>query len=184
MKFIEPGQPAPTLNAGDKFVLGLRSTFSPFAISGWFAVAGFEQLRNGTPNFGSDRGAFGRRLEDAAIRDASEDLLGDSVMSTVFREDPRYYRLGPSHRFINRLFYAASRPLITRTGRGGASPNFALLTGNLGGSVLTNAYYPHANRSGSQTVETFAGSIGGSAFGDVMDEFFGGFLHHDHSDPH
>jgi hypothetical protein len=179
MKFVEPGQQAPTLNSGDKFLLGLRSTFSPFAVSGWFAVAGYEQLRNGNPNFGTDRGAFGRRLEDASLRDASEDLLSDSVMSTAFREDPRYYRLGPSHRFVNRLFYAASRSLITRTDSGGTSANFALLTGNLAGAVLTNAYYPQANRTGSQTVETFAGSIGGSAFGDVMDEFFGGFLHHD-----
>jgi hypothetical protein len=184
MRFIEPDQQAPSLNSGDKFLLGLRSTFSPFAISGWFAVAGYEQLKNGTPNFGTDRGAFGRRLEDAAIRDASEDLLSDSVMSTAFREDPRYYRLGPSHHFISRFFYAATRPLITRTDHGGTSPNFALLTGHLAGAVLTNAYYPQVNRTGSQTVETFAGSIGGSAFGDAVDEFFGAFLHRAHPVQH
>lgn len=182
--FIDPDQPAPDLNPGDKLLLGLKSSFSPFAVAGWFAVSGYEQATNGTPNFGTDRGAFGRRLEDAAIRDASEDVLSDSVMSTVFREDPRYYRLGRSHSFAHRLIYAASRTLITRTDSGNSAPNYALLTGNLAGSVLTNTYYPQVNRSGSQTVETFAGSIAGSAIGNILDEFLGDRLRRRHPDQH
>jgi hypothetical protein len=177
MKFIEPGQSAPDLMIVNKLALGLRSSFSPFAIAGWFAVAGYEQARDSTPNFGTDRGAYGRRLEDAALRDASEDLFSDSVMSSTFREDPRYYRLGPSYHFMHRVLYAVSRTIITRTDSGGTSPNYALITGNLAGAVLTNAYYPSANRSASQTVETFAGSLGGSAFGNFMYEFFGGYIH-------
>jgi hypothetical protein len=179
-KFIEPGQEAPALTSSNKFRLGVKNSFSLFPIAGWFAVAGYEQLRDDTPNYGTDRGAFGRRLGDAAIRDASEDLLSDSVMSTAFHEDPRYYRLGPSHRFAHRLFYAATRPLITRTDSGGTSPNFALLTGNLEGAVLTNLYYPRANRGAGQTAVTFGGSIGGSAFGDILAEFFGNLMHPAH----
>jgi hypothetical protein len=181
-KYIAPGQSAPILTANDKVLLGLRDAFSPFAASGWFATAGYEQLLNGSPNYGTDRGAFGQRLGASAIRNACEGIFTDSVMSPLLREDPRYYRLGPAHNFFVRLIYAGTRPLITRTDRGNVSPNLALLSGTLGGSALTNLYYPQPNRGPSQTMETFGSSIGGSALGDVVSEFYADLMQRVH--PH
>jgi len=158
-------------------VLGLRSAVSPGAISGWFASAGYEQLLNGSPNYGTDRGAFGERLGAAAIRDATEGIFSDSVMSPLFREDPRYYRLGPSRNFLVRVIYAGTRPIVTRTDGGRTSPNFAELSGTLGGAALTNLYYPQVNRGFDQTMQTFGTSLGGSAVGDIVDEFFGDVMH-------
>ncbi len=177
---IQPGQSAPLLTPGDKVRMGFHSTFSLFPAVGWFAAAGYEQITNGSPNYGTDRGAFGRRLGDAAIRATTEDLLSESAMAPLLHEDPRYYRLGPAHNLVARALYAATRPLITRTDDGRPTPNFALMGGNLAGSVLTNAYYPQVNRNGKQTVETFADSLAGSAFGDLITEFLGGFLFKSH----
>jgi hypothetical protein len=179
-KYIAPGQAAPSLTANDKVLLGLRDAFSPFAASGWFASAGYEQLLNGSPNYGTDRGAFGERLGSSAIRDASEGIFTDSVMSPLLREDPRYYRLGPAHNFFARLVYAGTRPLITRTDGGRLSPNLALLSGTLGGAALTNLYYPQVNRGPTQTMETFGTSIGGSALGDVVSEFYADLMQRIH----
>jgi len=174
---IEPNQDAPVLTSADKVQLGLKNAFSPTSIADWIVVAGYEQVTNGSPNYGTDRGAFGRRLGAAAIRDGSEDLLSVSVMSPVFREDPRYYRLGPTHNFFARLVYAGTRPLITRTDSGRNTLNLALLTGTMGGSALTNLYYPQANRGAVQTFETFDGSVGGYALGDIVSEFYGDLIH-------
>jgi len=176
-KLIEPGQIAPRLSVGDTVVLGLRDAVSPAAISGWFASAGYEQLLNGSPNYGTDRGAFGERLGAAAIRDATEGIFSDSVMSPLFREDPRYYRLGPSHNFFVRVLYAGTRPILTRTDGGRTSPNFAVLSGTMAGSALTNLYYPQVNRGPAQTMMTFGGSLGGSAVGDLVGEFYGDMIH-------
>jgi len=52
-----------------------------------------------------------------------------------------------------------------------------LLSGTLGGATLTNLYYPQVNRGMTQTMETFGGSLGGAAMGDVVSEFYGGFKH-------
>jgi len=176
-KFISPGQIAPTLTAGDKALLGVKNAFTPFAVSGWFASAGYSQVTNSSPNYGTDRGAFGRRLGAAAVLDSSENIFSDSLMSNVFHEDPRYYRMGPAHNFLVRLVYSGTRSVFTRTDGGHSSVNFAQLSGTLGGAALTNLYYPQANRSMGQTMETFGGSVGGSALSDVVSEFYADFVH-------
>ena len=176
-KYIEPGQIAPTLTAGDKALLGVKNAFTPFEAAGWFATTGYSQVTNSSPNYGTDRGAFGQRLGASAIRGSSEDIFSDSVMANFFHEDPRYYRMGPAHNFLVRLVYAGTRPLLTRMDSGRATPNFAQLTGTLGGAALTNLYYPQANRSMGQTMETFGGSVGGSALSDVVSEFYADFVH-------
>jgi hypothetical protein len=98
--------------------------------------------------------------------------MSDGVMASLLHEDPRYYRLGPSRSLPVRLLYAVSRPVMTRTDRGTASPNFALVSGTLAGAALTNAYYPPENRGAGQTFHTFGASLGGEAVADR--EFFGG----------
>ena len=183
-KYIEPGQVAPTLTAGDKALLGVKDAFSLFSAVGWITSAGYEQLVNGSPNYGTDRGAFGQRIGASAIRDITEGVFSDSIMSPLLHEDPRYYRMGPGHNFFVRAAYAATRPILTRTDGGHTTVNLALLAGNLGGSALTNLYYPQVNRNATDTMETFGGSIGGSAIGDVVNEFLGDVIHLFHSDRH
>jgi hypothetical protein len=180
-KHILPGQIAPSLTAGDKVLLGVRNAFSPFEASGWIAESGYEQLMNGSPNYGTNRRAYGQRLGAAAVRDSSEDIFTDSVMANIFHEDPRYYQMGPAHNFFVRMVYSGTRPIFTRMDSGRISLNLASLTGTMGGAALTNLYYPQVNRGATQTMETFAGSLGGAAFGDVVSEFHGGIKHMFHA---
>ena len=170
---IEPGQDAPVLDTGNKVLLGLRSSFSTFAAVGWISAAGYEHVLNQSPNYGTDRGAFGQRIGASAIRASTEDIFSESVFAPIFHEDPRYYRLGHSRSVPVRLLYAITRPLINRTDSGKNSVNFALLAGNLAGAELTYTYYPQSNRSQGEILETFGGSVGGSAFGYAVDELFG-----------
>jgi hypothetical protein len=180
-KFIRPGQIAPDLTGSDKVLLGLKNAFMPFEASGWFASAGYSQIMNSSPNYGTDRGAFGQRLGAAAVRDSSESIFSDSVMANFFHEDPRYYQMGPAHNFFVRLVYSGTRPIFTRMDSGHTSLNFALLSGTMGGAALTNLYYPPVNRGTTQTMETFGGSLGGAALSDVVSEFYDSFKHMFHS---
>jgi hypothetical protein len=170
------------LTPGDKVVMGLQGAFSPYTAIGWISAAAYEQVTNTPPNYGTDRGAYGQRLGASAIRAVSEDVLADSVLAPAFHEDPRYYRLGHGHRFLARAVYAATRAVITRSDDGRTVPNYSEIGGNLIGAVLTNAYYPQSNRTVGQTIETFGGSLGGTALGDAIAEFFGSILF-DHHNP-
>ncbi|ODU55071.1 MAG: hypothetical protein BGO25_12700 [Acidobacteriales bacterium 59-55] len=173
---VLPSEQAPTLTSRDKFVMGVKSVVSPLSVAGWLGSAGWSHLTNGPPNYGTDSGAFGQRLGAAAIRSSSQNFFSTSIMANVLHEDPRYYKLGRSHSIRNRILYAATRPLITRTDSGRRTVNLALLTGNLAGAILTNAYYPQQNHGFSETAKIFGSSIGGSAIGFGVSEFLGDAL--------
>jgi hypothetical protein len=168
---IYPGQSAPALSAHDKEILGLKQTFTLFTLIGWTTSAGYTQLVNGSPNYGTDSGAFGERLGAAALRNTTQNIFGNVIFAPLFHEDPRYYKMGKGHKGYNRILYAASRALITRADDGRATPNYSLIGGRVVGAALSNTYYPQANRGFGQTAETFGTSMAGAAFGFVVTEF-------------
>jgi hypothetical protein len=168
---IQPGETATPMTVPNKIVSGFKSSLSLFSATGWVAAAGWEQLTNGSPNYGTDAGAFGQRLGAATIRGISEGVFSKSLFAPLFHEDPRYYVMGKGHPFFKRIVYAATRSIITRTDSGRATPNFSLFTGNAAGSALTTTYYPNKNTGFKEVAQTFGGSIGGSSIGFVVDEF-------------
>ena len=175
-KYIKPGQQAPRLRSGDKILLGFKDSIGPLSATGWVLSAGWEQLIDSSPNYGTNGKAFAQRLGAAAARDISEAIFSDSVMSTVLHEDPRYYKMGDRHNIFKRALYAATRPIITRTDGGHTTLNLAYLSGNLAGAALTQAYYPPVNRGFSQVLQTYGGSIGGGALGFLSSEFLDDIL--------
>lgn len=177
---IAPNEIAQPMSVRDKIVGGLGDSVSLFAATGWLASAGWEQLTNDSPNYGTDKGAFGQRLGASALRNVSEGIFSDCLFAPIFHEDPRYYIMGRGNNVLKRAIYAGTRAVITRTDSGRTTPNFALLAGNAAGSALTVAYYPARNTSFREAAETFGGSVGGSALGFVVTEFLGDALQYAH----
>jgi hypothetical protein len=168
---VRPGQIARPMTVHDKVVAGLKNSVSLFSVTGWFASAGWGQLTDGSPNYGTNSSAFGQRLGAAALRGTSSGLFSRVLFASIFHEDPRYYVMGRGHPFLKRVVYASTRPIITRTDSGHSTPNFALFAGNAAGSALTVTYYPAMNTTFGEVAKTFGGSLGGSALGFVADEF-------------
>jgi hypothetical protein len=179
-KYILPGMTAQPISARDKVMIGLQDSYSLMNFGGMFAAAGYEQLRNSEPNYGTDRGAFGERLGAAAIRDTTQGVFTDAVFAPLLHEDPRYYVEGPQYSTIHRALYAVTRPLITRTDSGRKTLNGALLLGYASSSLLNNAYYPAINRNARDTATAFGGSLGGSALGFLLSEFSSSIWHKVH----
>jgi hypothetical protein len=176
MKYIPAGETAQPITAHDKVELGLEDLVTPFGVASMFLVSGYEQLLNGEPNYGTDRGAFGERLGAAALRENTQDIFTDAVFAPLLHEDPRYYTLGPGHSIVHRTLYAITRPLITKGDNGRATVNGALMSGYGAAAALSYTYYPGVNQNLHDTVATFGGSIGGAAIGFVVREFSGDIL--------
>jgi hypothetical protein len=170
-KYILPGEHAPKLTVFDKTVLSLRHTTTPFAAGSWVVIAGYELATDGSPNYGQTFKGYMQRVGASAARGSSEEIFSDGVLASVLHEDPRYYKMGEGHSLFARLFYAGTRGLVTRTDGGRSTINFSSLGGNLAGAALTPVYYPPENRNFNQVMKTFGGSVGGTAFGDVVAEF-------------
>ena len=170
---VRPGEIAPRQTVRDKLVGSVKDSVSPFSIGGEIISAGYSHLTNGSPNFGRNAPAFGQRVGASVARGTSQNLFSEGVLSALLHEDPRYYQMGSSKPFFKRAVYAGTRPLITRTDAGRPTPNLALLGGYFGAAALTKTYYPDINQGFSQTLQTYGGSIGGSAIGFVVSEFLG-----------
>jgi len=170
-KYILPDERGQKLTSHDKVIIGLEDTYSPLNFGGIIVAAGYEQLRNGQPNYGTDRGAFGERLGAAGVRDTAQGVLTDAVFAPLLHEDPRYYVEGDRYSLIHRAFYALTRPAVTRTDSGRKAINGALLLGYASSTAMNNAYYPSVNRNWEDNAKVFAGSLGGSALGFFLTEF-------------
>lgn len=168
---------AQPLRAGDKVIVGLHDLYSPLTLSGILASAGYGQLVNGAPNYGTDRGAFGQRLGAAGARDVSQGLLTNAVFAPLLHQDPRYYALGEKSGILHRAAYAATRTIISRTDSGHATINGAMLLGYAGTAGVNFAYYPQINRNFKDTATGYGGSLGGAAIGYVVTEFSDELLH-------
>jgi hypothetical protein len=168
---IQPGQTAPRLSARDKAILGLRESVSLFSMAGWIGSAGWGQLVNGSPNYGTDSGAFGERLGADAIHGITHNIIGNSFFAPLFHDDPRYYKIGKGHNVGRRSLYALTRVFVTKSDDGLARPNYSLISGNIAGAALTNAYFPDVNHGAKETAKIFGTSMIGSAVGFIVTEF-------------
>ena len=173
---IGAGQVGPALTNRQKVIGGVRDSISPFTFAGEVISAGYSHVTNGSPNYGTDSLAFGSRAGASFARGTSQNIFTEAALAPLLHEDVRYYQLGHTVPFFERLFYAGTRPLITRTDGGHRTPNVALLGGYLGAAYLTRTYNPVLNQSNSEVLKIYGTSIGGAAIGNVVTEFLPGFL--------
>lgn len=170
-KYIPAGYVPQKIDGHDKVVIGFRDLYSAGNFAAMFLSAGYEQLTNTEPHYGTDRGAFGERLGAAAVRESSEGIFTDAIFAPLFHQDPRYFEEGPSYGFVHRVLYAVTRVVETRDDSGHESLNGSLLVGYAASSALTLAYYPSQDRTAGYPLATYAGALGGAALGFVVDEF-------------
>jgi hypothetical protein len=182
-KYILAGVKAQPIGARDKMIIGLKDPYSVMNFAGMFAATGYEQLRNGEPHYGTDRGAFGERLGAAGIRDTAQGVLTDAVYAPLLHEDSRYYVEGPQYGTLHRARYALTRPLISRSDSGHRMINGAQLLGYASALAISEPVYPPRDRNAGAAAKAFGGSLGGAALGSLLIEFTSSFWHDFHIGP-
>lgn len=168
---VDPGENAPPLSTRDKMLFWLHEEARPVSLAPAFLSAGWGQLTDGDPKYGTDSGAFGERLGAAALREASARLFSDSLMPVVTHEDPRYYR--KAHGGITaRGLYAAKRVFVTQRDDGSSGFNYSKTFGNLGAEALAVTYYPEPSANAKVVFSGWLWSFAGSAASNVFLEFW------------
>lgn len=162
---------AQPLTARDKVEIGLRDLYSYENFAAMIFSAGYEQLLNSQPNYGTDKGAFGQRLGAAAIRETTQGVFTEVILAPLLHEDPRFYVKGPRYSPVHRTLYAITRPVVSRKDDGSPTINGSLLLGYAASAAVGPLYYPQQNRNFHDALSVYAGSLGGSALGYFINEF-------------
>jgi hypothetical protein len=164
---VEASTGVPSLSPGQKFHLMFKSSVDPFVFVADGFVAGLSQARNTNPGFGQGAEGYFKRMGAAYADTVDGSLWGNAILPIVFKEDPRYMRLG-SGTFMHRFLYSAGTTIWCRRDDGSWGPNYANVLGNFISGGISNAYYPAADRGIGNTVD---GALTVTAEGVVGAEF-------------
>jgi hypothetical protein len=168
---VDPGEKVPPLNARDKMLFWMREEISPVGWVPTFSTAGWEQLTDEDPKYGTDSAAFGERLGAAVLRDASMRFFSDSLLPTLTHEDPRYFRKAYGT-VVGRGIYAIEQVVVCPRDNGSRDFNYSDTLGHLAASALTVTYYPAPSANGRIVMRTWAVSLAGDASGNLFLEFW------------
>jgi hypothetical protein len=153
-----------------KFRLFLTSVYSPYT----FASAGFQateaQATSQWPHYGGGMQGWGKRLGATLLNTESRRFIQEFALSTILHQDPRYFS-SPKRGFFPRVWYSASRVLITRNDHGNSTFNTSEFLGVLFTSALQNGYYPRHDRTFGETMNRFSGALSSDVIGDLLREF-------------
>ena len=168
---VDPGEEVPPLYTRDKMMFWVHEEFGPLSLFPAFTSAGWGQLTDSDPKYGSDSGAFGDRLGAAVVRQASFRFFADSLMPTITHEDPRYFRKAYGS-ITQRGVYAAERVFVDQRDDGSHGFNYSDTLGRAAASALTMAYYPHESANAGVAARTWGISLAGLAGNNLFFEFW------------
>ncbi|HEX3471989.1 MAG TPA: hypothetical protein VHT28_12480 [Silvibacterium sp.] len=168
---VDPGEKVPPLYTRDKLMFWLHEEFGPLSLFPAFTSAGWGQLVDGDPKYGSDSGAFGDRLGAAVVRQASMRCFSDSLMPALTHEDPRYFRKAYGS-IPQRGVYAAERVFVAQRDDGSHGFNYSDTMGRAAASALTMTYYPHPSANVRVAGQTWGVSLAGLAGNNLFLEFW------------
>jgi hypothetical protein len=179
-------QDAVPLTPGQKMNLSLHSALDPFTVASAFITAGYHEADNDLKGFDWGPEGFFERTGVAYLDTFDSTILSTGVFPIIFRQDPRYFRLGVGSTG-HRILYSLSTNFIARNdyGRRGWGPNYGNVLGNFAAGELSNFYYPKGNSSislaATNTVVQIAEGAGGSIFNEFWPDISRRLFHKDPS---
>jgi hypothetical protein len=167
---VDASTPYKPISAKQKMAIAARDSIDwtlPIVAAGY---AGLGQLTSQNKTFGQGMSGYGNRFVRSYADQVMGNMLVEGVMTSAFREDPRYFRLGQGT-FWSRTWYAASRVFITRTDGGKTRFNYSETIGNSLAVGISNAYYPDTRNVGDN-LQRLTIQIGTDAFTNILKEFW------------
>lgn len=165
------GPPICSLDAREKFALFVRNVDEPLTFLAAGFNAGLAQASNDDSAFGQGARGHGQRFGAALTDDVAGNLFGIFLYPSVFREDPRYYRLltGSAK---PRLGHALTHVFVARADSGERLVNYSEWFTAASSAALQNLYHP-GNERGFGPAATRTGVTVATDMGwDVLREFW------------
>lgn len=162
---------APPLTPGQKFHLFAKGSFDPFEYAAAGLQAGLSQAENEFPGYGQGAAGYGKRYGASLADQVSSNFFANFLYPTLFKEDPRYFRLGEGA-IRHRILYSFAQEFTSHTDKGGRSFNWSNVLGAFSSGGLANVYYPKTDRGFGLTMSRSAISLAYGSVGGLVDEFW------------
>ena len=175
-KAVHPPQYKPgvflwSLSLQEKFILFAEDTFDPVTFLSVGFNAGLDQAQNTDKKFGQGAAGYGKRFGANFVDQASSEFFKDVMYSTMFQEDPRYYRMAHGSG-EKRLFHALEHSFVARRENGANMFNFPEWLGTTSAVALGDVYHPGAKQGVGPAAQRVGISIAQDAGFDVLREFW------------
>jgi hypothetical protein len=161
---------AAPLTPKQKYHLAWRLGIDPAYIVTAGAVAGVQQARNQFSGYGQGAQGYAKRFGATFGDFTMSNLLGNAVLPSLFKQDPRYFYKGTGTA-KSRALYALANAVICKGDNGHWQANYSGILGSLAAGGISNLYYPASDRGAALTFENTAIGIGGTAILNLMKEF-------------
>lgn len=166
-----------SLSVGDKFHMFVESTTDPLNYLGAAWDAATAQMDRDDPSYRMGMSGYGKRFGAANLDNVSGDFFGVFLYPALFRQDPRYYRLGQGSTTQARMGHALAHRFVTRGDSGRRMPNYSEWFGTVSSKALSNLYHPGNPRGFGPTASRVGFSVANDMAWDVVREFWPEITH-------
>jgi hypothetical protein len=165
------------LSPKQKYELFFKSASDPWPFVLTAVGAGIDQAQNSFPEYGQGVEGYAKRWGAGYTDYFTGNLLGNAVLASLFREDPRYFQKGTGS-FTGRALWAAGGTVWCKRDNGSWGPNYANVLGNLMGAAVSNLYYPASDRTVGETLERGFTVTAQAIIGSEVIEFWPDMVRH------
>lgn len=158
------------LTSGQKFNLFLRGALDPFTFVSSGFQAGLSQATDEFAGYGQGAEGYAKRYGATFADQVSSGFFANYFYSTLFKEDPRYFRIGQGT-IKRRVFGAVEQEFVVRKDSGGRTFAWENILGAFTSGTVSNAYYPSTDRGVGLTISRSVIAIGYGSIGGVFSEF-------------
>ena len=165
------------LSTRQKYKLFFKSASDPWPFALTAVSAGIDQAQNSFPAYGQGVEGYAKRWGAGYTDYFTGNLLGNAVLASLLKEDPRYFQKGTGS-FVTRALWAAGGTVWCKRDNGTWGPNYANVMGNLMGAAVSNLYYPAADRTVGETLERGFTVTAQAIIGSEVIEFWPDMVRH------
>lgn len=128
---------------------------------------------DGFCGYGHGFAAYGECYGSMQLDAIDSGFIGDYVLTVLWHQDPRYFRLGHGGVF-HRVLYSISRVFVTYNDSGHNTFYSSALTGTVVAAVVSNLYYPKKDRGVGPTISRIGIDLGNTELYNGAAEFWPG----------
>ncbi len=159
------------LTVKQKYILELHQTVDFSAHIGNLFQAALQQASNAQPHYGQGWGPYAERFGAAEGDQVTSAFFMYGFLPSILHDDPRYFRRAKGS-ITSRIYYAATRTVISRKDSGDPTFNIPLVAGFLLQQGISTAYYPPEDRTAGRVFENWGTSLAYNSAYNELKEFY------------